>query len=160
MTVDVHEQNVIDVVARVGWMVMKVSPNHGDADPRWFAYTIGLSVTHSWPEIICFGWDLDVMGQLVNNAVLELTRRSKSPSPGLELSEVMEGFAVKLQAFPTKFFREHLGWAIWFAQHRGLNQKSFDCMQLIFPDKDGRFASDPSCDAEIRRIQMPISTGQ
>ena len=75
MAVDAHEQKIIDVVDRVGWMVMKVSPSQEDVDPHWFAYTVGLSVTQGWPELICFGPRLDVNAQFVNNAVLEMKRK-------------------------------------------------------------------------------------
>jgi hypothetical protein len=60
-------------------MVMKVSPNRGDPDPRWFAYTIGLPVTHGWPELICFGLRVDAIAMLLNNAVHELKRKKFLP---------------------------------------------------------------------------------
>jgi hypothetical protein len=155
MAVDAHEQKVIDVVDRVGWMVMKVGPNKGDLFPCWFAYTVGLSVTQQWPELICFGPRLEVTAQLVNNAVLEMKRKALTPTPGLELTEVMEGYPVRLEEFALKFFREYLGWAMWFAHYRGVEAKSFHCMQMVCPDKDGRFPSDPLCDENIRQIQTP-----
>lgn len=157
MELDEREQKVVDVINDVGWVVMKVSPNKGDLDPRWFAYTIGLSVTLGWPEVICFGPPIDVTAQLVNNAVRELKRKGITPSLGLELTEVMEGYPTRLEVFPMKFFREHLGWAIWFADHRGLKPQQFGCLQLLWPDKSGHFPSDSSCDTEVRRSQTPIS---
>jgi hypothetical protein len=154
MQLDANEQRVVDVVDRVGWMVMKVSPNKGDQDPRWFAYTIGLSVTFGWPELICFGMDVDVMTELLNNAVREL--KTKEPATGLQLTEVAEGYPLKLEVLPKKFFPEHLGWAMWFADYRGIKPHQFGCLQLLWPDKGGHFPSDASCDPEVRRTQTPV----
>jgi len=153
MQLDAHEQQVVDVVDRVGWMVMRVFPDRDDQDPRWFAYTIGLAVTFGWPELICFGLDADVMQELLNNAVCELKGKGAPPSAGMELTEVMENFPARLQVFPKELFREHLGWAIWFAAHRGLAPAQFGCLQLWWPDKNGRFPADAGCDPEVRRCQ-------
>lgn len=133
MQLDTHEQRVMDVVDRVGWMVMKVSPNKGDQDPRWFAYTIGLPRTFGWPELICFGLNTNIMQELLNNAVHELKSKAITPSAGVELTEVLNNFPTRLQVFPTTFFREHLGWAIWFADYHGLTLEQFGCLQLCWP---------------------------
>lgn len=157
MALDAREQRIVEVVDRVGWMVMKVSPNRGDPDPRWFAYTIGLPVTHGWPELICFGLRVDAIAMLLNNAVHELKRKKISPSLGLELTEVIEGARTRLGSFSQEFYREHLGGALWFAYHRGLNQENFDCLQMLWPDHSGRFPVDADCEAEVRRIQTPMN---
>ena len=73
--------------------MMKISPNEGDQDPRWFAFTVGLPVTHGWPELIWFGLPLDTMAKILNNAVHELERKGVSPTPHLELTGVIEGSA-------------------------------------------------------------------
>jgi len=86
MHLDAQEQRVVDAVDRVGWMVMKVFPNEGDQDPQWFAYTIGLSVTLGWPELICFGLDVDVMAEMLKNAVHALKSKEKSPMSCTERS--------------------------------------------------------------------------
>jgi hypothetical protein len=157
---DAHEQKVVDDVNRIGWAVMRVRPNEGDLDPRWFAYTIGLAVTFGWPELICFDLDVDVAADLLNNAVEELKSKGTSPSLGMELTEVIENYRARLGSFPKKFFLDHLGWAIWFVDHRGIKPPQFDCLQLLWPDKGGRFPSDPRCDAGIRKIQTPVTQAE
>jgi hypothetical protein len=151
------EQRVIDTVNRVGWMVMKVSPNKGDRDPQWFAYTIGLPVTFGWPELICFGLALDVMMELLNNAVVELKRRPVLPSSGLVLTEVLENCPARLGDFSPSCFGEHLGWALWFAHLRGLKPEQFGCLQLLWPDKGGHFPFEANCDPEVCKLQTPIA---
>jgi hypothetical protein len=157
MVTDPREQRVIDTVNRVGWMVMKVAPNRGDPDPQWFAYTIGLPVTFGWPELICFGLELDAMLEILNNAVQELKSRPVTPSSGLILNEVLEIFPVRLGAFSSSCYGEYLGWALWFARFRGLKPEQFGCLQLLWPDKDGYFPCDADCQPEIRKLQTPIA---
>lgn len=157
MALDAREQKIVEVVDRVGWVVMKVSPNKGDPDPRWFAYTIGLSVTQRWPELICFGLRVDALAELVNNAVRELKRKGIAPSLDRELTEVIDGAPVRLGLFSKEFYREHLGLALWFAYHRSLNPESFGCLQMLWPDKRGHFPFEASCEPEVRRIQTPVN---
>jgi len=154
--VDAVEQNIIDIFERVGWAVMTVGPTADDGDSRWFAYTVGLTVRFRWPELICFGLPDDVLQALLNNAVRELKGRSLLPSEGLELNEVMEHGSVRLAAFSPTLFNDHLGGAMWFAHHKGLSPSDFGCLQLVWPDKSGRFPADPDCDAGVRRAQAPI----
>jgi hypothetical protein len=155
---DPAERNAIDIINRVGWMVMKVSPKAGDENPRWFAYTAGLAVTFRWPELICFGLDLDVAGDLLNNAVRELRNKAAHPVSELELSEVLDGRAVRLRTFSPGLYREHLGWAIWYADRQGLAPAQFSCVQLLWPDKSGRFPGDPACDPSVAEGQTTVST--
>jgi hypothetical protein len=155
MTLDAQEQWVVDTVDRVGWAIMQIHPNKGDEDPKWFAYTVGLTVTRGWSELICFGLPLDMMTELLNNAVRELENKGIRPTLELELTEVAEGFAMRLGDFPRRFYREHLGWAAWFAVHRDLKSENFGCMQLLRPDKQGRFPLDADCNPEVRKLQTP-----
>lgn len=160
MALDEREQRIVNTIHKEGWVVMKVSPNSGDLQPRWFAYTIGLPVTHGWPELICFGPRVDAAAQFVNNAVFEMKRNALRPATGLALDEVMEGYPTRLESFPSSFFVEHLGWAIWFSQYRALEQKEFDCLQLVWPDKNGYFPSNPSCHPDVQFIQTPVITAR
>ena len=155
MQLDAHEQMVVEIVDRVGWMVQHVSPIEGNPDPEWFSYTVGLGITHEWPELICFGLDVEEMGKLLNIAVQELKDKRIVPCSGLELDEVLEGVSVKFETFPKKFFLSYLGWAIWFSDYRGMKPQQFACLQLTWPDKQGFFPTDANCDPVVSRVQTP-----
>ena len=158
MGLDEQERRVVDLVDKHGWTVMQVSPNLGDSGPRWFAYTVGLSVTHRWPELICFGLPLDVMTELLHNAVREMKESGTEPLAGRTLYDVVENFPVRLEDFPDRHFHTHLGWATWFASRREVARKDFHCLQLLWPDKAGHFPSNASCTAGIRDCQTPSDT--
>jgi hypothetical protein len=154
---DKVEQRIVDHVRDVGWSVMKVAPRVGSDDPQeWFAYTIGLPKTFGWPEIICFGLDVGVMHQLLNNAVGECRDKGLTPAPGLSLVEVMNDFPVRLidGAFIAD---DYFGFARWFASYANTKNPP-DRLQLIWPDKNGIFPDEVGCVEEIRQSQIPIET--
>jgi hypothetical protein len=155
---DPAEQNIIDHVREYGWSVMKVAPAVDSDDPdEWFAYTIGLPNTFGWPELICFGLGTEVMGQLLNNAVDDLRNHQLVPQPGLQLNEVAEGFPVRL-ALNRNIPRTYFGYANWFARHSGKPMP--DWLQLVWPDKHGKFPDDPDCLPEVVQMQTPLETDQ
>jgi hypothetical protein len=49
-------------------------------------------VLTTFGRLICFGFNLNVMAELLNNAVSELKGEGKSPSPHSVLIEVVERF--------------------------------------------------------------------
>jgi hypothetical protein len=65
----------------------------GDPDPQWFAYHDRTTVTFAWPELICFGLELDAMLELLNNAVQELKSRPVTPSSGLRIERSIGDFS-------------------------------------------------------------------
>src|SRR5436190_972697 len=103
---DAADQRIIDIVGRVGWTVMEISPDEEDLNPRWFAYTVGLCVTFGWPELICFGMNPHDMGTILNDAVEELKNKGISPIAGMELIDVLERFPVRLATFSPLLYRD------------------------------------------------------
>jgi hypothetical protein len=154
---DHAEKKIVDDVARVGWSVMTVAPLADSDDPEeWFAYTIGLQKTFGWPEIICFGLATDAMVTILNNSVDEIRSRGLVPTPGMELTEVLNNHPARLVTNDSIPFN-YLGFANWFAAHAGMSEPPAK-LQLIWPDKNGHFPDDPQCVPEIRQLQTPVET--
>jgi hypothetical protein len=153
------EQKIIDCVEEYGWFRLSVSPRADSDDPQeWFSYTIGLPKTYGWPEIICFGLDGETAHDLFADAIAECEEKGVSPSPGLELTEVIRGYSVLLadaSAIPDHYF----GSAIWFARQVG-TQAPPRRVQLLWPDEAGKFPDDPACSAEVRGMQTPVEGPQ
>ena len=155
---DNAEQDILDKVEEYGWMVIAVSPRAGSDDPEeWFAYTVGLSITFGWPELICFGLEAPVVKTILNNAVEECRGRSLQPHTGMVLHDVAEGWTVRL-AETGDWHRNYTGWAQWFALQAGALREHIDCLRLIWPDKEGVFPDDPACNAVVRALQTPMET--
>ena len=151
--VNSSEQRILDDIDRVGWHITCVGPAVDSDDPEeWFAYTVGLSKTFGWPEMICFGLDLQVMADLLNYAVDECRARGVSPSAGLVLNDVINGFPAKLEN-PRPMADEYVNSAHWLARHEGL---SLSVLQLLWPDKAGHFPDEPECSPEVVQMQTPL----
>lgn len=155
MTLDAAEQKLVDDVARYGWQIMRVASAADEAYKPPFAYTIGLQTSLGWPELLCYGLDADVMSSLITNAIDELRDLAVPPTEGLILQEVANGFECKLSPVAPQHHSEHLGFAIWFAHHRGEDPADIRCLQLLWPDRDGRFP--PDCSPGVQEMQPVLA---
>jgi hypothetical protein len=56
--------------------------------------------------------------------------------------------------FPVakRFYRDHLGWSRWF--YRG---DDFQCLQIVWPDRDQLFPWQPGFDDEFAGLQPDLS---
>lgn len=151
------EQKLVDDVAKFGWHVMKVSSAIDEPEELPFAYTVGLQATFGWPELLCYGLATDVMARLLNNAVNELRGGACKPTDGLVLNEVAEGFPCRLSPVAKRHHAEHLGYAIWFARFRGEDPSNIQCLQMFWPDRDGRFPDDPECAEGVKELEPLLS---
>ena len=136
---------------------MLVEAGKGGLDPP-FAYTVGLQETFDWPELLCYGLPLDTMAALLNGAVDELRSREAAPTNGLALHDVVEGFQCGLAPVAPRHHKEHLGFAIWFARYKERDPDSLICMQLLWPDRNGKLPGDPGCSPDVKRLQPLLAT--
>ena len=151
------EQKIVDCVEEYGWFGLSVSPAADSDEPEeWFTYTIGLPKTHGWPEIICFGLDGDTAHGLLSDAIAECETRQINPHPGQELIEVVQG-DVAMLADASDIPDHYFGSASWYARFAG-TQDPPARLQLLWPDKAGRFPNDPACSEEVRALQQPLET--
>lgn len=149
------EQKIVDCVDKYGWFGLSVSPRADSDDPEeWFTYTIGLPKSHNWPEIICFGLGGDIAHGVLSDAIAECETKNLEPRSGLRLTDTLNGFDAKLvdaSAIPDHYF----GTAIWYARLKGTEAPP-SRLQLLWPDKAGKFPDDADCSPEVRHMQTPI----
>ena len=149
------EKKIVDCVDKYGWFGLSVSPRVGSDDPEeWFTYTIGLPSSHNWPEIICFGLGSDIAHGVLSDAIAECETKGLEPSSGLRLTDTLNGFDAVLidaSAIPDHYF----GTATWYARLKGAEAPPRR-VQLLWPDKAGKFPTDPECSPEVRRMQTPV----
>jgi hypothetical protein len=151
------DKRILSVVDEHGWMVMSVAPRVDSDDPQeWFSYTIGLTKTFGWPEIITFGLAGKVAHPVLNDSVDELRRRDLRPAPGILLKDVLVGFDAKLIA-PFPMASHYMGSAIWFSRYYGLVVPP-PVVQLVWPDKQGVFPDEPGCHEGVVLDQTAVET--
>ena len=158
MRLEPDEQELVDDVAEYGWHVLLVASGEDEAEEPPFAYTVGLQASFGWPELICFGLPLETMASLINNAVEELRGGAAPPVAGTVLHEVAEGFDCRLSPVAVHHHHEHLGYAIWFARHRREDPAQIRCLQLLWPDRSGRFPDEPDCSDGIKALQPVLAS--
>ena len=131
------EDTITDAVAEHGWFVAKIEAGESDDEPA-FAYTVGLYKTYDHPELICIGLPTDVMHVMLNNCG-HLIKTGPKPPVGPPFAEVLDDFKVLLREVRARnSYDEHVGYAIWLNGGR-----EFPLLQLVWPDKEGRFPGDP-----------------
>ena len=146
------EQQIIDGVESNGWFAVNYVPGPGDPK-EWFTYTVGLTKTAGWPEIICFGLSDERLLGMLRDAIGECWERGIRPAAGLELMKVLEGTHVRLERADT--LRDpYFALADWYADHSA-TAKLTERLQLVWPDPRGRFPDDPDCDPKVRERQTP-----
>jgi hypothetical protein len=69
----------------------------------------------------------------------------------VHLIGVVEGYSVRLRKVQAlKSYREHVGYSMWF-----YGGPEFPLLQVVWPDKHGRFPGDPGALAAIA-TQQPL----
>ena len=154
-TLDPAEQKAVDDIKHHGWHCIRVFSLPDDPVQTTFAYTVGLYHTYGWAELICLGLETGALHKLLSNAIGEIRSSGATPKPGLTLNDVIEGYPSRLVAFSSSLMHQDLGWALWFARHEGYDPTQIQCLQLVWPDRHGRFPDDPDCIPDVRQLQTP-----
>ena len=150
------EQNIIDKVESHGWFAISVAPAMDSDDPdEWFTYTIGLAKTYGWPEIIIFGLDGKTAHGVIADAIAECVDTERAPEPGLELTQTLKS-RTALLTDASHLASVYFSSALWFAGYVKL-PLPLKRVQLLWPDTNGRFPTDPECDAQVRKLQTPLN---
>ena len=145
------QQQIVQGVEANGWFAVNFVPGPGDPEER-FTYTVGLTKTAGWPEIICFGLDTDRRVGMLRDTIAECWERRIRPADGVGLTKVIQGIAGlrRIGNWPQPYF----AMADWYADHSG-TPKLAERIQLLWPDRKGRFPDDPECDPAVRELQTP-----
>jgi len=143
---DAAEQKLVSDVETHGWHVMNVME---DEEGPGFAYSIGLTRSLGHPEILVVGLPRDTMHSLIN-LVGEEVRQGGAFKAGATYEQLLEGYHATFRAIPKDQYRNYLGFARWF-----YDGDDFPALQLIYPDREGRWPWDPQASAGFR-AQQPV----
>ncbi|MGN6178882.1 MAG: DUF4262 domain-containing protein [Mucilaginibacter sp.] len=99
-----------------------------------FVYSIGLFKNYQHPEIICFGLKTDVMGHLINH-FKDMVKLGHSFEPSILYEGFLKDYPVQFVKVDQAYYADYLGYAGWFYD----STFEFPVLQLVWPDKEGRF---------------------
>jgi hypothetical protein len=127
------ERKVLDDVDEYGVHVVHV-PAEGDGPG--FSFTVGLWHSFEQPEVIVFGLEDELAADLLN-AIADEASEDRKYLDGTRHDDVLVGYPVRFVAVPRERYRDFLGLAIWAHE-----SDAFPCVQLVYPDKQGRWPWD------------------
>jgi hypothetical protein len=130
-----------------GWSVLMIpADEHGPG----FAYTIGLWHSHRAPELAMFGLDVEVMKSCLNDLG---TRAAGGELLAAEQAydDVIESYPVRLKPIVLTWCNTLFGRTIGFYR-----RPPIPFLQVLWPDRDGRFMWDAGSDDALRRRQPQL----
>jgi hypothetical protein len=101
--------------------------------------------------VILFALDAEVAHDILWDVYRDAKGGRKFPI-GVRVSDIfanVESFLVPMGKQP---YAEHLGWSRWF-----YSGDEFPCVQLVWPDKKGRFPWDAGIEESFKRLQPDIT---
>lgn len=129
-----EQRRVLDDVEAHGLHIVHVP---GDDDAPGYSFTIGLWHSFEQPEVILFGLDPEVAQDLLD-AIADEASEDRKYLDGTRHDDVLVGYPVRFLAVPKEQYVEHLGPALWAYEGH-----EFPCVQLVWPDKQGRWPWEP-----------------
>lgn len=127
---DVAEQKIVSDVAQYGFHVAQIA---GDGYSPSFAYTIGLYKTYGYPELICFGLNLDLLHSVLWSGK-ELLDKQPQPDQRIGYPDFIGDYDVRLLTVDSEWHRDYFGYGIWFNQGQ-----DFPALQIVWPDKQALY---------------------
>ncbi|MEM9348482.1 MAG: DUF4262 domain-containing protein [Planctomycetota bacterium] len=141
------QQNIYALEGR-GCHTVCIESSDGSPDT---AFSVGLNDLFEHPEIIILGSASDVLVHTVGWAIHNL-RRGKRFDSGELYDGFFDAFAVTTRPVNPKWHDKYFGYA---SQHlTGLKwPETLQAVQLLWPDKSGRFPWEEGCDEQVVRLQ-------
>lgn len=144
-----HEKLLSDVREH-GCHIIRVFAEDTGPD---FAYSIGMYLNFEQPEVIIFGLPAKTAHTILND-ICEHAARGSRFSAGDRTDELLKGLDVCFTEVPLELYPEYLGFALWFY---GSLPDPFPAIQLVWPDRAGKFPWEPGYDRSFCALQPILS---
>lgn len=128
------ERKILADVEEYGVHIVHVP---GDDEAPGFSFTVGLWHSFEQPEVIVFGLPDEVAHELLNG-IADDADDGKQFLAGQKHDGLLVGYPVRFFALPQERYRDYLGVACW-----AYEGDAFPAVQLVWPDKQGRWPWDP-----------------
>ena len=147
---DKHEQNFVVKIREHGWLGTHIAP---DEQGPGFSYTTGFWLKFEVPELIVFSLRRDIAHDTFWHVYRELEAGKRFPV-GEPSDNIFSNVSGLLLPVSRRHYRHHLGWSRWF-----YGNDDFQCLQLLWPDRDLSFPWSPGASDELRRDQPDLTEG-
>ena len=141
---DAYMASISGHVARVGWAVPAVS---GDEEGPGWAYSVGIWHTHRGPELAMFGAPVKNMSGIIN-AIGSRIAEGAEIGAGDTVDDVCR--------YPLAISPVHESWrttSLFAVSDRFYGHVRPPCLQIVWPDRHGRFPSERGFDRRFEGDQ-------
>ena len=128
------ELQLLEDVAELGVHIVHVPGEHAESG---FTFSVGLWENFDHPEVIVFGLPQEIAHELVN-VIADEVSEGRQFLAGTKHEGILEGYPVRFFEVPKARYAEFLGSAMW-----AYEGDDFPAVQLVWPDKQGRWPWDP-----------------
>jgi hypothetical protein len=131
-----------------GWHRMGV---YGEEDRPSWVYTIGLHHTYGHPEIVVFGFDLQLLMGIAGT-IGNLVKEGRRFEAGTESPDIIERFNCSFVPVDRRWYERFFG--------RGIDYyggESFPVLQCVYPDARGLYPWQAGFDEELREWQPRLA---
>jgi Domain of unknown function (DUF4262) len=136
-------KKVADDIRKFGLAVITI-PSDGKVPT--LAYSVGLWGSYHHPEIVVFGLPPEV-GHTIINDIGRLVKNGKRFKDG-DIIKKLSNLPMAFVEVPKDRFEGHLTVALTYYEHA-----EFPALQLVWPDRQGRFPWQETFDEKLRRAQ-------
>jgi hypothetical protein len=112
-----------------------------------FTFSVGLWENFDQPEVIVFGLPQEIAHELVN-LIADEANEGQQFLAGTRQEGLLEGYPVRFVDVPRACYADYLGAACW-----AYEGDAFPAVQLVWPDKQGRWPWDPEARQGFRASQ-------
>ncbi len=114
-----------------------------------YAFSVGLFANYCHAELIVFGLDWNHDAAIIND-VRDRVAAGCSYAAGDVCDDLLIDHRVCFVEVPLSAYQDYLGIAIWFYAK---SPRPFPCLQIVWPDREGRFPWETGCDEGVKRVQ-------
>ncbi|HEX5054222.1 MAG TPA: DUF4262 domain-containing protein [Planctomycetota bacterium] len=143
------DKQLLDDVEQYGVHVVHVPAELGGGG---FSFTVGLWHNFEQPEVIVFGLPDEVAHDLLN-AVADEADEGRRFLADSRHEGLLENYSVRFLAVPRSAYADHFGAASW-----AYEGEEFPAVQLVWPDKQGRWPWDAEAREAFRCGQPVLGT--
>ena len=145
------DEKLISDVREYGCHILRVFADESGPE---FAYSVGMYLSYGQPEVIIFGLPADT-AQTILNDICEHAARGERFFAGNTTDKLLQAHDVCFTEVPPAAYADHFGFALWF--YKSLPER-FPAIQLVWPDRAGKFPWEPGYDHSLDHLQPVLSS--
>ena len=149
------ERHVLDAIAQHGWSGQIIPPD--DQGPG-FEYTAGLMARFNHPEVVVCGLPDNISHDLLWNVYRQIEQGTRYQHAS-RTPDLLEGYECHFLQVTPPHITEVFGYALWHHRHARV-QRPFEALQLVWPDRHGRYPFDPDAAETDWSIQPLLGEGR